>query len=316
MPQLDLPKAVRSDTTFQDPEGVLRYVRRLGDFKPLYAEKAVVDITGPRPKTGWFRTLLDIPALRASDDGDFFERELLFNRSFIEGSKESFDAAIVVPTSLAINVSSPAPSTNPHRDVHRYRTVPEIPHYMHALLLSSELFEAWSIRQSSALAWFYPGPGGEFEYWPHGPDAPSERVGPPMHNVSLVSDNNYMFHRICAVGNEPEYLDDTHLSEGSQIFPVGDRDWEVRDGEIVQAALPREHVRVAIVWKANVFRSETERQRVEDSRSVLTVREMVNIFCQDLTTRGIRFSRPDNPFNDQRWDSILRETYPIYAAPR
>jgi len=59
----------------------------------------------------------------------------------------------------------------------------------------SGLFEAWRVIQAGAVAWFYEGTGGSFDYGPKAQMAlcsANSRFG----NVALTADNDRMYHRI------------------------------------------------------------------------------------------------------------------------
>jgi hypothetical protein len=66
---------------------------------------------------------------------------------------------------------------------------------------SSGLFEAWRVVQADAISWFYEGTGGNFDYWPEGLDGPLLSKQPPFSNVTLIANNDRMYHRIGAIGD-------------------------------------------------------------------------------------------------------------------
>ena len=81
-----------------------------------------------------------------------------------------------------------------------FRSEP-LPLWLRIEMDASELFERWRFQVCGAVSWFgYDGPGGEYEYWPDGPDAPSASEEPPFDNVAVFGDNDFMFHRVGAIG--------------------------------------------------------------------------------------------------------------------
>jgi hypothetical protein len=66
-------------------------------------------------------------------------------------------------------------------------------------MAASGLFERWRVKVATAVAWYYDGPNGGFSYWPDGADAPEVTIEPPS-NFAVVGDNDFMYHRVEAVG--------------------------------------------------------------------------------------------------------------------
>jgi hypothetical protein len=69
----------------------------------------------------------------------------------------------------------------------------------------SGLFKRWAVQIAGALTWFYDQPDGDFDYWPHGPDAASAHEYGPFGNVALVADNDRMPHRVGRIGETPRH---------------------------------------------------------------------------------------------------------------
>ena len=43
----------------------------------------------------------------------------------------------------------------------------------------------------------------------------------------------------------------------------------------------------------------------------LDLEQVVDIFCDDLSRRGVRFERPIDPLHDPAWQKVIEETYPV-----
>ena len=67
-------------------------------------------------------------------------------------------------------------------------------------MAASGLFERWRVKVATAVAWYYDGPNGGFSYWPDGGAAPEVTIEPPS-NFAVVGDNDFMYHRVEAVGD-------------------------------------------------------------------------------------------------------------------
>ena len=79
-----------------------------------------------------------------------------------------FDTSKLRPTFIVLNVDALMPAGPPHVDIPTFRGTTR-DHYPLRFLKakgSSGLFERWRVIQACAVAWFYDGPGGDFEYWP------------------------------------------------------------------------------------------------------------------------------------------------------
>jgi hypothetical protein len=46
------------------------------------------------------------------------------------------------------------------------------------------------VNEVGAIAWFYDGPGGGFDYWPDGPTGPMQTESAPFDNVAIVADTD------------------------------------------------------------------------------------------------------------------------------
>jgi hypothetical protein len=61
------------------------------------------------------------------------------------------------------------------------------------------------------------------------------------------------------------------------------------------------------------FPDEREAQAYDEHEDDLDVETAVSRFCADLTERGINFSPPQDPFDDQAWSALLTQTYLVSA---
>ena len=75
-----------------------------------------------------------------------------------------------------------------HLDVPAFRgfTRADYPIWLLKTMMTSGLFERWRTKIATAVSWFYEGPGGDFHYWPDGPDQPGAVESPPFVNVAVV----------------------------------------------------------------------------------------------------------------------------------
>jgi hypothetical protein len=98
----------------------------------------------------------------------------------------------------------------------------------------------------------------------------------------------------------------------SEIRP-NNEGWEITDGTSVIGTLPNDQVRISLLWRAVTFPDEREAQAYDEHEDDLDVETAVSRFCADLTERGINFSPPRDPFDDQAWSALLTQTYLVSA---
>src|SRR5262249_7029397 len=157
----------------------------------------------------------------------------LHNPRWIDAAKASFDATIVKPMRCLLNLNGPTPDGGAHLDLPAYRgfAAPQAPVWLLMNMTYSGLFHPWMTPIASGLAWFYRGRGGEFEYWPDGLDAPSEMEKPPLWNCGVMSDNEFMWHRVASIGAEADQKKlAAAMSYDAKVHWLGDG-WEIRNGE-------------------------------------------------------------------------------------
>jgi hypothetical protein len=188
-----LAKPVWIAPAFESPERLMDLVIGSAPYK-LAARVHKTDETGK--DVPWFRIFWAAGG-RVLDER---AREFFHNERFIEAAKESFGVRVIVPTALMTNHNAPMAGGAPHLDLPFFRGTNEFPFWLLVSMAYSGLFHRWAVPIASTLCWFYEGEGGDFEYWADGPDAPSTVLRPPLWNVGVVSDNEYMWHRIGPIG--------------------------------------------------------------------------------------------------------------------
>jgi hypothetical protein len=68
-----------------------------------------------------------------------------------------------------------------------------------------------------------------------------------------------------------------------------------------------------LLWRAITFRDEREALVYDEHDDDLDIETAVSRFCDDLTERGVDFTPPQDPFNDQTWSTLLTQTYLVSA---
>lgn len=227
---------------------------------------------------------------------------ILHNKKFLEAAKALFGTSLVHPSFVVVNVNAPMPAGPRHVDIPCFHgaTREQYPLPFLRLMGSSGLFEAWRVIQAGAVAWFYEGTGGSFDYWPEGPDGPMLSEQAPFGNVALMGDNDRMYHRIGRIGDGNAQLPE--ISASAYIQPDCNGNWTILENGEVRATYPIRAIRLSLVWKAEV------RNR-ESSADDLTLDRIMAIFTPDLRRRSVEFQVPSDPLTDTAWMLLLERTY-------
>lgn len=240
---------------------------------------------------------------------------LLGNPAFADAARKVFDARVVRPLIVYVNLMTPmAFAGEGHIDVPAFRGVDRThtPVWLLHQMGRSGLFAHWQIDIATAVSWFYDGEGGAFDYWQDGPDRPPRRHAPPYTNTAIVGDNDFMFHRVTAIGGAgaappaPMSLDAVLRPD-----PSAPGSWQIAEGDREVARLPRESIRVSVSWKAEIFRDD-EAARIRTGRlDDLDLERVISRFVEDLHDRGKPIPRPADPLHDPDFITALSETYPL-----
>ncbi len=240
---------------------------------------------------------------------------LLRHRPFVEAAKRLFDAEIVRPTIVYVNLTHqiPFPQGAGHTDVPAFRGFDRTRHPITFLTIMglSGLFEDVRVKIATAVAWLYRGADGGFEYWPDGPDHASRVHEGAIDNTAIVGDNDFMWHRVRATGRIEDGLPSITLDSE---LARRDEQWAIVERGAPLASFPRERLRVRVSWKALVFDSDADRRRYDEHADDVALEEIVRRFRADLARRGVETSRPDDPVRDAAFIDLLRRHYVRYPS--
>lgn len=247
----------------------------------------------------------------------------LEHTDYIEAAKDFYNAEVVVPHSVYVNHMVAIAASGPaHTDNPRFhgRDRANTPMWLLRTMLWSGLFTDFEILQATAIWWMNDTDGGGLYYWADGPDRPPLHHHGAMANTALIGDNHGMFHQVGPVG--PFDRGTVRVSPSAELLPVGDGfgDWAVVDqGEIIHQA-PLDGYRVSVLWKADVYATEAERQ--QRVASALSMEDVAAAFNADLSNRGHRdrvdveaLSRADEVAARALLGRIFPEARPVDAQP-
>ncbi|MCH2173530.1 hypothetical protein MK489_22365 [Myxococcota bacterium] len=273
------------------------------------------------PLGGWYRPGEDQDAVTspmwfqndwvhadlAVDGSDLF----MLHEEVAAAARGFYDAEVIIPRSLYVNImaaiqeSGPAHTDNP---AFEGRNRSNTPMWLLRSMLWSGLFDRWNITQATSIWWMNDVEGGGIRYWPDGPDKPPQVHSDGMANTALVGDNHGMFHQVEPVGPFDEGT--RRVSGRAELAPAGDGsgDWAVTDRGEIHYRAPLDHFRVSVLWKADVYKNDEERQQLQSEK--LSFEDVVRIFNADLETKGADFRLDLAHIEDASHTGCLSEFYP------
>ncbi|OUR77090.1 hypothetical protein A9Q83_12805 [Alphaproteobacteria bacterium 46_93_T64] len=305
-PKTLLAPPMRMQPAFDNPEGIRALLEKGSSYKTLAAvHKNVGETSG-----GWFRNFWALGEKVVFEGAEPY----FYNQRFIDAAKKSFQAEVIRPVAMMTNLNLPAPGAPFHLDLPFFRGVQnrEVPSWMLAPMGYSGLFHEWAIPVASAISWFYEGVGGEFEYWPDGLSQPSLTENPPYSNACVLADNEYMYHRVGAIGPKDQQNSYDDLGYDALLELTQDRRWDVVEDGIVKASFDYDQVRISVLWKAYCFKDEREARSFDDHSHDLTPQLVTDILCADMKSRGIGYKDPGDFANDTVWKEKILS---VYSAP-
>ena len=303
------------ERAFADPDAIRALVPRHSPYWPVlrYAmsESELAAVGGGGPGFAlppWFRG--DWAYSEALVEG---AEAVLHNPAFRDAAAAVFDAAVVVPQVVYVNLMGPMASSGPpHIDVPAFRGLDrrELPVWLLHVMHRSGLFSRYKIDIATAVAWFYEGEGGAFEYWPGGAAAPAARLAAPLSNRAVVGDNDVMFHRVAAIG-PPGAPQPKDASLNAELRALDADAWAVVDGGRECIRYDAGELRISISWKAECFADEASARAWREHSDDLDLDTVVARFLTDAAERGFPIERPDDPLHDPTFVEQLSALHPL-----
>lgn len=313
---MPLPRPpVRIDALFDDP-GVVeellvrhapywpvqRYVANRAEYAALSGDQGGAPmVVGPVFRGDW------------AFDGEVADgvQPILDHPALADAARQVFDAEIVRPHTVYVNLTHqlPFPQGRGHTDIPAFRGFDRttVPVAFLTIMGQSGLFEDVRVKVATAVAWFYEGDDGGFEYWPDGADQPPVVHEGDITNTAVVADNDFMWHRVRPTGRPEDGL--PSLTLDSQLEHRGGDRWALVDGERTVAETDRRGLRVSLSWKATLFEDEADRRRHDEHLDDIDLATVRARFRSDLAERGVRVDIPADPARDPAFVQTLVDTY-------
>ncbi len=236
----------------------------------------------------------------------------LHHEGFIEAARKLHGRPIIEPAIVFANLIVPGQQLAIHTDVPEFRGVnrKNHPQWLIVAMHHSRLFEDWRMPIATGVSWFHDCRGGEFAFYPNGPD-----MAPEAHqvrfNTALLLDTDSIFHGVDRVAETGEPVD--KLRSGQRLTYEGDHNWSVRDGDETVTKYKWDDLRFSVSWKAYCFESVGDRDRWRAHEDDLSVDFVVDRMVDDLRRRDII---PDTRPADNELVEILIDSYIGFPAPR
>lgn len=316
---------VRIDCVFDDPTHIEHLVDTLHPYWPVQRYMAnraeYATLSGGSAHRDPQAAMPVAPVFRGdwAFNGDIAEGvdTVLHHTPFIDAARELFDAPIVRPHTVYANLTwqIPFPQGRGHVDIPAFRGFDRTTEPVTFLTIMGQtgLFEAERVKVATAVAWFYTGTDGGFEYWPLGPSSPSVIHEGSMYNTAVMGDNDFMWHRVRPTGRSDDGM--VSLSLDDRLRRSDDGTWTIDSNGLPVATFGRHALRVSLSWKADVFDSDDDRRCHDEHLDDLTLDEVLGRLSADLAERGLDPSIPDeNPVSDPGFVSRLQDAYMHYPG--
>lgn len=236
----------------------------------------------------------------------------LRHEGFVAAARRLFGRPVIEPAIVYANLLVPGQELAIHTDVPEFRGANRTrhPQWLLVVMRHSGLFEEWRMPIATAVAWFHDCSGGEFAFYPEGPDA--EPVAQPVRfNTAILLDTDTVFHGVDRVAETAAPVD--RLRPGMRLEFAGDRSWRVVGDEGEVARYRWDELRFSVSWKAYCFADDAERRAWRTRADDLDVDAVLARLVDDLRARGrITGPRPD----DRTLVDLLVDEYVRFPKPR
>jgi hypothetical protein len=211
---------------------------------------------------------------------------------FVEAARALYGRPVIVPAIVYANLLVPGQELAIHTDVPEFRGANRVryPQWLMVVMHHSGLFKSWRMPIATAVAWFSDCDGGEFAFYPAGPEGDPVAI-PVRFNTGILLDTDSVFHGVDRVAAETPIAP---LRPGMKLCFAGDGRWRVEDDDRVVATYRWEDLRFSVSWKAYCFADEAERRAWFEHQDDLALDFILDRLDDDLRARGrLDGSRPD-----------------------
>jgi hypothetical protein len=211
----------------------------------------------------------------------------LNHEGFVEAAREVHEGRPVIePAIVFANLMVPGQELAVHTDVPEFRGCNRkvMPQWLLVAMHHSGLFASWRMPIATGVAWYHDCDGGEFAFWPGGPDgdAVAHKVA---YDTAIVLDADSVFHGVDRVA--PARTDLAPLRPGMTLDFVADGEWALHEGDGEVARFEWRELRFSVSWKGYCFADEHEQRTWRDHGDDLTMERVIATFVDDLRARDV-----------------------------
>ena len=256
--------------------------------------------------------------LRLADEGSALKPcidDLFYNPHWLQKARDFMGAKLIKPQYIMVNICVAAEAYDRgHIDTPCFRGFgpDQNTSWLRQAMGRSGLFEPWRRNFGNFIFWLYQDEfSGNFQYWARGIHEAPDEISTPYNNKGLWAQNTKLFHRAVSLGLPAERetilkLDfDSTLTAADAAAQV----WHINNGDQILASYPREKLRILFHWDFEAFDNLEQLRYSENPSSHLSVKEMYNIFRDDLAIRGVNIASSSDPLSDETFKKQVTENY-------
>lgn len=232
------------------------------------------------------------------------------NSSFIDAARRIHGRTLIEPAIVYANILLPGQELAVHTDVPEFRGANRkiLPQWLLVVMHHSGLFDAWRMPIATVVAWFHDARGGEFAFYPEGPDGPPT-AHPVRFNTAIITDTDTVFHGVDRVLDDGSPM--PPYRPGMKLTRLDDGEWLVREGDEEVSRCTWADMRFSVSWKAYCFVDESDRERWLAGSDDLSLDFILDRLDSDMRERGVLSGeRPSN----HEFAGMLVDTY-IHFPP-
>jgi hypothetical protein len=131
----------------------------------------------------------------------------------------------------------------------------------------------------------------------------------PFANRALVGDNDYMFHRVGAIGDPERWPWAERFSTKARLEYRGSTGCVVDDDDDVKVAYDIGELRISLLWRGICFADATDEVRYDRHEDDLDLFGVERIIRRDLEAKGIEHPESHDLVDDPAWVHTLTANY-------
>ena len=232
---------------------------------------------------------------------------------FVDAARAVHGRPLVVPNIVYANLLLPGQELAVHTDVPEFRGAnrKRYPQWLIVVMLHSGLFDRWRMRIATGVAYFGTCRGGEFAFYPDGPEG-APRELPVKHNTAVLIDTDTVFHGVDRV---EETIPLPAVRPGAELrFAPDTGAWHLSSDRGAALGTYRfGDLRFSVSWKAYCYEDERERELVERHADDLELPYILDTLERDLRERG---ALPGPRPADRDFALLLIDHYIRFPASR